>query len=71
MRALWSDRQNCSHNVSQKVKRTRRLSDMWEFRSRNLLRKDLPLVFWELKGHFAETQVQHAGGYSCKSGSFL
>ena len=21
MRALWSDRQNCSHNVSQKVKR--------------------------------------------------
>ena len=25
MRALWSDRQNCSHNVSQKVKRIRRL----------------------------------------------
>ena len=27
MRALWSDRPNCSHNVSQKVKRIRRLSD--------------------------------------------
>ena len=27
MRALWSDRQNCSHNVSQKVKRIRRLSE--------------------------------------------
>ena len=27
MRALWSDRQNCSHNVSQKVKRIRRFSD--------------------------------------------
>ena len=27
MRALWSDRQNCSQNVSQKVKRIRRLSD--------------------------------------------
>ena len=30
MRALWSDRQTCSHNVSQKVKRIRRLSDFWE-----------------------------------------
>ena len=27
MRALWSDRQNCSHNVSRKVKRIRRLSE--------------------------------------------
>ena len=27
MRALWSHRPNCSHNVSQKVKRIRRLSD--------------------------------------------
>ena len=27
MRALWSDRQNCSHSVSQKVKRIRRVSD--------------------------------------------
>ena len=26
MRALWSDRPNCSHKVSQKVKRIRRLS---------------------------------------------
>ena len=27
MRALWSDRPNCSHNVSQEVKRMRRFSD--------------------------------------------
>ena len=27
MRALWSDRQNCSQNVSQNVKRIRRLSE--------------------------------------------
>ena len=27
MRALWSDKPNCSHNVSQKVKRIRRFSD--------------------------------------------
>ena len=27
MRALWSDRPNCSHNVSQKVKRIRCLSE--------------------------------------------
>ena len=27
MRALWSDRPNCSHNASQKVKRSRRVSD--------------------------------------------
>ena len=28
MRALWSDRQNCSHNVSQKFKRIRRFSEI-------------------------------------------
>ena len=28
MRALWSDRPNCSHNVSQKVKRIRRFSEL-------------------------------------------
>ena len=28
MRALWSDRPNCSHNVSQKVKRIRCFSDL-------------------------------------------
>ena len=27
MRALWSERRNCSHNVSQKVKRIRRFSE--------------------------------------------
>ena len=27
MRALWSDRQICSHNMSQKVKRIKRVSD--------------------------------------------
>ena len=30
MRALWSDRQICSHNVSQKLKRIRRLSEFEE-----------------------------------------
>ena len=30
MRALWSDRQNCSHNVSQKVKRIRRFSECFK-----------------------------------------
>ena len=33
MRELWSERQNCSHDVSQKVKRVRRLSDkgaLWD-----------------------------------------
>ena len=29
MRALWSDRQHCSHNVSQKVKRVKHVSDWW------------------------------------------
>ena len=33
MRALWSDRQNCSHNVSQKVKRIRRVSDKHKLRN--------------------------------------
>ena len=28
MRALWPDRPNCSHNVSQKLKRIRRLSEV-------------------------------------------
>ena len=30
MRALWSDRPKCSHNVSQKVKRIRRVSELWQ-----------------------------------------
>ena len=30
MRALWSDRQNCSHHVSQKVKRIRCFSEIAE-----------------------------------------
>ena len=28
MRALWSERQNCSHNMSQKVKRIRHVSEI-------------------------------------------
>ena len=35
MRALWPDRQNCSHNVSQKVTRIRRLSEPRQFHARN------------------------------------
>ena len=31
MRAPSSDRQNCSHNVSQTVKRIRRVSELWLF----------------------------------------
>ena len=34
MRALWSDRQVCSHNVSQKVKRIRRFSELFTIRKR-------------------------------------
>ena len=30
MRALWLDRHNCSHNVSQKVRRIKRISDRIE-----------------------------------------
>ena len=33
MRALWSDRPNCSHNVSQKVKRIRHLNSFWTKKS--------------------------------------
>ena len=29
MRALWSDRQNCSHNVSQQVERVRCFSELF------------------------------------------
>ena len=34
MRALWSDRQTCSHNVSQKLKRIRRSSDQLAYQNR-------------------------------------
>ena len=30
MRALWSNRQNCSHNVSQNLKRISRLSEHYK-----------------------------------------
>ena len=33
MRALWSDRPNCSHSVSQKVKRIKRFSDFGNVKS--------------------------------------
>ena len=38
MRALWSDRQNCSHNVSQKVRRIRRF---WEEQEQEVQGKGL------------------------------
>ena len=38
MRALWSDRPNCSHNVSQKVKRIRCLSENYDGNSELLHR---------------------------------
>ena len=31
MRALWSSRHNCSHNVSQKLKRINRFSELYDF----------------------------------------
>ena len=37
MRALWSDRQNCSHNVSQKIKRIRHFSADFPEISRDLV----------------------------------
>ena len=36
MRALWSDRQHCSHSVSQKVKRIKCFSDRKENHDRML-----------------------------------
>ena len=47
MRALWSDRPNCSHNVSQKVKRIRRFSDY--FRRGNSLKKKVKRLFPQAK----------------------
>ena len=38
MRALWSDRPNCSHNVSQKVKRIRCFSEFLLLFRREILR---------------------------------
>ena len=40
MRAVWSDRPNCSHNVSQKVKRIGRLSEKTSF-SQDMFNFDL------------------------------
>ena len=56
MRALWSDRPNCSHNVSQKVKRIRRLSELWycsfsSFAQRSEGRGAFPdLLFTQISG---------------------
>ena len=35
MRALWSDRPKCSHNVTQKVKRISCLSESWGLKNRD------------------------------------
>ena len=54
MRALWSDRPNCSHNVSQKLKRIRRFSYMERWKKESggkpsrrtpLRRGHRPLIF--------------------------
>ena len=50
MRALWSDRQSCSHNVSQQVKRIRHFSD-----SRSSSRQSLQLfLLCALQGRHGE-----------------
>ena len=73
MRALWSDRQNCSHNVSQKVKRIRRLSHIF----------GCNLTWWALKRQESskmpsfivkygpKRQPQDRGGFSCIFGFFF
>ena len=38
MRALWLDRPNCSHNVSQKAQRIRRFSDRLQLHFQKLLK---------------------------------
>ena len=43
MRAFWSERANCSHNVSQKVKRIRRVSDFLTFFERGLAEFHSPM----------------------------
>ena len=45
MRALWSDRPNCSHNVSQKVKCIRRSSDHGVIGCPRLGVKDVCAIF--------------------------
>ena len=44
MRALWSDRPNCSHNVSQKVKRIRRFSEVCTKKPLTRVSKPVPGV---------------------------
>ena len=51
MRALWSDRPYCSHNVSQKVKRIRRLSEQRECPT-NTAKNDTPKVTLGLARNF-------------------
>ena len=46
MRAHWSDRPNCSHNVSQKVRRIRRVSDGSPFLQNTLMRSLLGVLVW-------------------------
>ena len=61
MRALWSDRPNCSHNVSQKLERIRRFSDLFEF-SREILRE----IWREFCRIFSDTQNKGGSKNSVK-----
>ena len=63
MRTLWSDRPNCSHNVSQKVKRIRRFSEKCP-PSLTLLKQTLPFVFacvWQPRA------LRACGAYACNA----
>ena len=44
MSALWSDRQICSHNVSQKLKGIKRLSEGWSGKSSSVLERFKPVL---------------------------
>ena len=59
MRALWLDRQNCSHNVSQKVKRIRRLSDFWLFFGQKSSHHVMDASCWKKIGCFPLPWASH------------
>ena len=64
MRALWSDRENCSHNVSQKVKRMRRFSNK-PLLSKSAVAEQFHCIFQDLEeDKRATTNVQNQFAFS-------
>ena len=78
MRALWSDRPNCSHNVSQKVKRIRRVSEISvqfytetaELEAANLHVGGCQFIFWRVPIYSLGAEIVFGVLYR-KGGSFL